>query len=460
MQRVLEALFQGDYDTAFETLNRSLAVHHGEAARPLFLLLAEAYTLYEEGGQKEARLVLEQAVQQIPALRGDPLYQALVAEVRALEGATTGELAPYLTAGEEIRVRYHQAQTLLYLGEAEKVLQLCYPLEGLPPFLRWRGHNLRARAFEQLEELENAAREYSLAARHSVGLERYWNLLDEAAMWVEVGQGEPALAALDRTREVVIPGSHTQIGYEDPNDGATRYYLQARAHLLLDNPGLALLSIQKAMALEADGAEPSQGAPLVQGEALMQLGQFDRAVDAFRLAAERAEGSDQSYALHEMGTAALEAGQYVEAENALKKTVQDPDYIHHAAAWADLAEVLYRRNLPEAARQAAQHALEAGETTSSHVVLGHLAYDLMQYEEALEQYDLAVRSAEAGSRDWIAAQELWLEVMAQLGYRDPAAVLERVDLVLPYLTQHDEWRATLEQYADRARSQLGGRTLN
>lgn len=460
MQRVLEAFHQGDYDTAFEVLVRSLTFAHGDAARDGALLLAEAYTLYGEGGLESALRTLEQARESFPDLEQHPLYLALSAEMRALEGEAEGTVRALMQPNPEAREAYHYAQTWLYLGYPDHTISTLANIGALPPFLEWRAHNLRAKAHERMGDAAQAAHNYRKAADIALGLERYWNLLDAAAMWVEAGEGEKALEALAGTREVVIPGSHTQMGYEDPEDGATRYYLIARAHLLVGNPRMALEAIQKALSLEKEGAEPAHGTPLVHGQALMQLGQFTEAMRAFREAANRAEGPDQSYALHELGAAALEAGEFHEAEKALRKAVLDEEYHYLPEAWGDLAEALYRQGRYEEALEAAKVAIDLGAVSAGKLIMGHLAYDLLQLEEALNHYREACEAAEPGSRDWISAQEMAVDVMAQLGFRNPAEMLERIGQVLPYVAPADEWHSTLSGYAERAKNSLGGRTLN
>jgi tetratricopeptide (TPR) repeat protein len=277
-------------------------------------------------------------------------------------------------------------------------------------------------------------------------------LLDAAAMLVEGGQGEAALSALHEAADWVET--------EDPEDGATRHYLAARAQLLLGNPSLALEAIQKARTLEAEGAEAAHGTPLVEGQALVQLGHYPEAIEAFREAVRRSEEPDKAYAQHELAVAALEAGDLTQAEQVLREVIRGGDYGYQGEAWGDLAEVLYRQSRLEEAQQAAQEALNQGATSAGKLILGNLAYDSMNLEEALEHYQTAAEAAQEGSRDWVTANEMVVDVLAGLGFRRPSEVLERAQSVLPYLAEADEWHQTLTAYAERARGMLGGRTLN
>ncbi|RDI95655.1 tetratricopeptide repeat protein [Meiothermus sp. QL-1] len=453
MQAVLEALHQGDYDTAFEVLVRALALAQGEEAAEVALLLAEAYSLYGEGGVEGVNRALEEGLGSLPGLEAHPRYRALLGEVRALEGASEEDVRRLLPETDDPQALYHQAQALMYLGRVEEALEILSRPLKLPAFLKWRAHTLRGKAYERLGRAVEAAQAYREAARLALGMERYWNLIDAAAMFVEAGLGQEALEVLREAAQEVLE-------VEDPEDAATRHYLEARSHLLLGNPSLALEAIQQALEKERQGAEPAYGTPLVHGQALMQLGQPQEAVEAFREAARRAEGVDRSYALHELAVAYLEAGELAEAEAALREVLRDPEYEYMGEACGDLAEVYYRQGRYEEAEQAARQAIERGNEGGGHLILGNIAYDLMHFEEALEHYTRACEASPEGSRDWITAQQMVVDTLAQLGFRRPDEILSRSQAVLPYIHPADEWYQTLRSYAERARGLMGSRTLN
>jgi tetratricopeptide (TPR) repeat protein len=454
MQAVLEALHQGDYDTAFETLIRTLALAHGQEAAEAALLLAEAYSLYGEGGIEGANRALEEGLSSVPSLESHPRYRSILGEMRALEGASEEEVRQILPKTADPRALYHQAQALMYLGLPEEALEILNrPLE-LPAFLAWRAHTLRGKALERLGQAAEAAAAYREASRLAVGMEHYWNLIDASAMFVEAGMGLEALQALQEAESEISE-------LEDPEEAATRYYLLARSHLLLGNPNLALEAIQRALELERGGAEPAHGTPLVHGQALMQLGQPREAIEAFREAVRRAEEPDKSYALHELAVAYLEAGEFAEAEATLREVLRDPEYGHRGDIYGDLAEVLYRLGRYNEASLAAREAIRQGSPSAGYLILGSLAYDLLHLEEALEHYTQACETAPEGSRDWVMAQQMVVDTLAQLGFRRPGEIIARSEAVLPYLHPADEWHQTLSNYLERARSLLdGNRTLN
>lgn len=454
MQGVFEALHQGDYDTAFETLVRTLALAQGREAAEAALLLAEAYSLYGEGGIEGANRALEEGLHSVPSLGSHPRYRSILGEMRALEGASEEEVRQILPKTSDPRALYHQAQALMYLDLPEEALEvLNRPLE-LPAFLAWRAHTLRGKALERLGRPAEAAAAYKEASRLAVGMERYWNLIDASAMFVEAGMGLEALQAL-QAAEPDTPE------LEDPEEAATRHYLIARSHLLLGNPNLALKAIQRALEMEQAGAEPAHGTPLVYGQALMQLGQPREAIEAFQEAVRRAEEPDRGYALHELAVAYLEAGELAEAEATLREVLRDPEYAHLGEAYGDLAEVLYRLGRYDEAAEAAHAAIRQGSSSAGYLILGNLAYDLLHLEEALERYIQACETAPEGSRDWVAAQQMVVDTLAQLGFRHPNEIIARSEAVLPYLHPADEWHQALSRYLERARSLVdASRTLN
>lgn len=171
-------------------------------------------------------------------------------------------------------------------------------------------------------------------------------------MWLEAGEGERALLALKEAEAAV--------GEEDPEDAATRHYLLARAHLLLGNPGLALEEIRKALALEEESGHKAYGTPLVEGQALLQLGRYEEAMASFREALARADAGERPHVLHEMGVAALDHGAYPEAEEHLRALVREEGYPYLAQAYADLAEALYRQGRYQEAEAAAREAVARG----------------------------------------------------------------------------------------------------
>ena len=82
MKGVLEALHQGDYDTAIDLLTRKALFGREREAKEAWLLLAEVYALYGEEGLEKAHHALEEAYA-LGGLEYDPLYRSLLAELLA-----------------------------------------------------------------------------------------------------------------------------------------------------------------------------------------------------------------------------------------------------------------------------------------------------------------------------------------------------------------------------------------
>lgn len=448
MERVFRALHEGDYDTALELLHRK-SLYKKEA----LLLLAEVYSLYGSEALEEAHQALEEARAEVAGLEANPLYRALLAELLALEGRPPEEVRRVLPPeASDPRVRYHQAMALFYLGAYEEALALL-PTGGLPAFLDWRAWALRGRILERLYRYREAALAHREAARRALGLERYFSLLDAAAMHLEAGEAAEALEVLEEAER--------SVELEGPEEGATRHYLLARAHLLLGKLQQALAFVEEALRLEGEGGEAAYGTPLLKAQILLALSRKEEAKEAFREALARAEGGERAQVLHEMGVAALDHGEYLEAEQALSELIRlESDYPHLAQAYGDLAEALYRQGRYQEAEAMAQEAIRLGAVSTGELILGHVAYDLMHLEEALERYRKAAEAAEEGSRDWVGAMEMVVDTLAQLGYRSPEEMVERARKVLPYLSPSDEWYAVLQGHLEQAQKLLSRRSLN
>ena len=447
MERVLRALHEGDYDTALELLHRQ-SLYKKEA----LLFLAEVYSLYGSEALEEAHRALEEARGEGLGLELNPLYRALLAELLALEGRSLEEVRGVFLQTEDPRARYHQAMALFYLGAYEEALRLI-PTAGLPAFLAWRAWSLKGRILERLYRYQEAASAQWEAARRALGLERYWSLLDAAAMHLEAGEPEEALKALEEAER--------SVELEGPEDGATRNYLLARAHFLLGNPQQALAFVEEALRLEGEGGHPAYGTPLLKAQILLALSRKEEAKQAFREALSRAEEGERAQVLHEIGVAALDQGEYLEAEQVLSELIRlEADYPYLAQAYGDLAEALYRQGRYQEAEAMAKEAIRLGAVATGELILGHLAYDLMHLEEALEHYRKAAQAGEEGSRDWVGAMEMVGDTLAQLGYRNPEEVVERAERVLPHLSPSDEWYPILQAHLERARGLLSRRDLN
>ena len=445
-----ELLHHGDYDGAYELLLAAAEkrfVPRAASARAL-VDLAEFYSLYGEAEAEPWQAALEEARARWRDIERQPLFQALDYELAALRGREVAP--PNLT---DPRARYHLAQGSAYLGRPLEALGLLPDSEPLPRFLRSRALTLRARLLESLGDLDEAARLHRRAAGLTTGKESLWSLLDAAALWLDNGNSTEALTDLKKAEALLHAA--------EMGDRATFHYLMARAELLRNNPELAAPHIAQAEGLEAAGAGLSHGTAMVRAQIHQRLGQYDLARGAYREAARRAREADLPFIWHEWGVAELDAGQLIEAETLLGKAADSEAYPYRPQVLADLAEVYYRLGNGPAAEETARRSLEQKPTAAAHLVLGNRAYDIGHWDEALAHYRAATALAREGDHDWVTATEMTVDVLAQMGFPDPAEAAELAERVLPYLSPGDEWRETMRNYAARARRLAReGRLLN
>ncbi len=447
MERVIALINEGNYEAAFDRLTRLIEAEPSPEARAAhLLLLAELYSFYGPdglGGLEEALLLAEETW---PPIAETPLFQALATEMEAISGQT-----PEIFATSDPRACYHLAQVAAMRGEAGAALGCLSAAHELPPYLAWRALATRGRVLEEMEEHLRALAAYREAARLAPKNERFFLILDAAAVAVEAGQAEEGRALLLSVKDEA----------QSADALATWHYLLGRAELALENPNRALTAFVEAEKIEAEAGEPSYGLPLAKGQTLMQLGRYREAAEAFAAAHARAPEEERTYSLHELALAELEAGDFAKAETHLKEVFADSDYPHRGAAAADLAELYYRLGDLEAARIWAEDARALGHLAGAELILGHVAFERLRYEEALEHYRRAAEVAPEGSRDWLTAQQMAADTLAQLGFPDPAEALRRAEAALAHTPPSDEWSATLSAYAKRARELLSqGRTLN
>ncbi len=449
-RRVEDLLNRGDYDGAYEALLAAAEKRlspRTTTARAL-VDLAEFYSLYGEAEAEPWQAALEEAGARWREIEQQPLFQALRFELAALRGEEASP--PQLS---DPRSLYHLAQGNAYLGRPLEALGLLPDVEDLPPFLRSRTLTLRARLLESLGDLAEAARLHRQAAELTPDKEALWSLLDAAALWLDSGNTAEVMADLKKAETLL---SAAEIG-----DRATFHYLMARAELASDNPELAAPQIAQAEGLEAAGGGLSHGTAMVRAQIHQRLGQYELARGAYREATRRAREADLPFIWHEWGVAELEAGQLIEAETVLTRAAGSEAYPYRPQVLADLAEVYYRLGNGPAAEETARRSLELKPTAAAHLVLGNRAYDIGHWDEALAHYRAATALAREGDHDWVTATEMTVDVLAQMGYPNPAEVAELAELVLPYLPAGDEWGETMRNYAAKARRlEREGRLLN
>ncbi|MBI0444968.1 hypothetical protein D9600_03115 [Deinococcus sp. DB0503] len=342
--------------------------------------------------------------------------------------------------------------------QPQAALDVYLPLSELPEHLQWRLRSWQADSEEQLGHTQEAALLYAEAAHHAQGLNRAVMLQEQAALLLQLGQAEEA-------RQVLAQARPLYLGH-DLDEGlnlATWHYLQAQALLNLGKPDEALASIREADRLERAFGDPSYGVALVWGQVMTQLGQPEEALRHFERALTLATDADRPYAQHELGVALLDLDRPLEAREQLEAALADPEYPYQPEVLADLAECDYRLGRLQEAQQAAEQALAQGAVVPASLVLGSVALDYYHLDEALDHYERVVREAAPQSRDWITAHQMAADVMAQQGFRDPAAAYAHAQQALEYTPESDDWYGTLQDHLKKAEALMGeksGRMLN
>ncbi|HEX2863604.1 MAG TPA: hypothetical protein VHN99_03480, partial [Deinococcales bacterium] len=449
LDAVNRALDASDFDTAFDLIEGAAATRDPAQAATYRLLEAAVYALYGPDGLQGGNAALTEAATLDRAVLNRPLFKALRAEFDAYQLETAARGNPNLNvpgdsrhdraaalAGEvsgEPLALYHAAAALVTLGEPEAGLRGFEAIapEGLPRHLQWRFWSWRGGAYEDLGRYREAVHAYGTAATLADGPDRAALLLDKAAMALELEEPHDVLPILDEAKAAYPHG-------EGPVDEAARLYLEARAHLELNNPSLAAERAERARRLEREAGEPSYGAALVHGQALATLEQFGPALEAFAEAVRLATGVDRGFALHEYGLTQMDADLLGEARASLIEAANVTDYPHRGEVLADLAELESRAGNFEAAEAAARQAVALGAIVPGNLMLASLAAEDFRLDDALAHYHTVAGAAPEGSREWVIAHEMIADTLVQAGWRNPAEILEHAGIAVKHLEPSDE----------------------
>ncbi|QFP75645.1 tetratricopeptide repeat protein [Deinococcus sp. AJ005] len=479
-QQACTALAGGDYETAFGVLSAALdeampaAVGKGKGAAVspvaarICVYLGSLHALYGDGAAEQLEATLAEARGLNPAVGSEALYLALSAE---LEARTRGpEAAPPSGAVREALdpvARFHALCALALAEQPQAALDIHLAVGELPLHLRWRLRSWQADCQEQLGHTADAINLYAEAAHLAGGLDRAVMVQEQAALLIQDGQPEEAKKILDGARLLYGSKQTPQInpvqGEDEGLNLATWHYLCAQALLQMDQADAAYEMIREADRLERQYGTPGYVVALLTGQILSHLGQQEKAITAFESALKLAEDSDRPYANHELGVALLDMDRPVEARDRLEVALNEPDYPYQPEVLADIAECDYRLGRMPEAQLAAEQALAQGAVIPASLVLGSVALDYFQLDEALEHYERVVREAAPDSRDWIIGHQMAADVMAQQGFPNPAAAVAHAQQALDNTPESDDWHGTLQDLLARAQTLMGqqdGRMLN
>jgi tetratricopeptide (TPR) repeat protein len=475
---------QEDFEAAFSILEA--AIHEAtlqkvpalDRAR-LHLYLASLQSLYGDAASDEAQATLSRAALLAPDVRQTPLYLALSAELDArLRGPEATYPDVQAIHGDPLS-RFHAVSALALADRSQEALGVHVTVQELPPHLGWRLRSWQADCEEMQGNTEAAMHLYAEAARLSRGSYRAGMLQEQAALHLQLGQPTEAAAVLERARTEYppLPDNLGSTGVSDSADLdgagldvagqvlglASWHYLMSQAALNQDQHDAALENIQEADRLERLMGDPSYGVALVYGQVLVAQGRQQEALRHFDAALLMAQPEDRPYALHELGVAFLDLDRPLEARERLESAAGTPDYPFVPEVLADIAEAEYRLGrLPEA-QATAELALAQGAVVPASLVLGSVEMDYYHLDEALEHYLRVAREAAPGTRDWVTAEQMVADIMAQQGFPDPTSAYMHAQQAMEYTDPSDDWYGTLQDHLSRAETLMGtgkGRTLN
>jgi tetratricopeptide (TPR) repeat protein len=467
-QQACTALAEGDYEAAFIVLDAALA----EADRPgrarICLYLASVHALYGDAATTQVAEALRQARTLDAGVRTVPLYLALSAELDArTRGPDAALPGPEVREAADPVARFHAVCALALAEQPQAALDLQLASSELPPHLRWRLRSWQADAQEGLGHTVDAIHLYGEAAHLAGGMDRAVMLQEQAALLLQNGQPAEAKGALDRARLLYgAPVAGAAVSAQPDDEGlnlATWHYLRAQALLHLEQPEAAFEMIREAARLEQEHGDPSYGVALVRGQVLSHLGRPEEAIAAFEAALALADEGDRPYANHELGVVLLDLDRPLEARERLEAALNTPDYPYQPEVLADIAECDYRLGRMPEAQLAAEQALAQGAVVPASLVLGSVALDYFQLDDALEHYERVIREAAPDSRDWVTGHQMAADVMAQQGFPNPAAAVAHAQQALKHTPESDDWFVTLQDHLGKAQALMGqqdGRMLN
>ena len=467
-----------DFEAAFAILEAAITEAEAQQlAAPdrarLRLYLASLHSLYGDAASDEAQETLAQAARIWPEVRQQPLFLALSAELDARLRGPEAVYPDMAAIHGEALSRFHAVSALALADRSQEALDVHVTVQELPAHLGWRLRSWQADCEEALGNAEAALNLYAEAARLSRGSYRAGMLQEQAALHLQLGQAGEAVSVLERAR-TEYPASAAEIVPTGPDDDPTDtagqllglaswHYLMSQAQLNQDALDKALENIQEADRLEALVGDPSYGVALVYGQVLVAQGRQQEALRHFDAALMLSQPEDRPYALHELGVAFLDLDRPLDARERLESAAGTPDYPFVPEVLADIAEAEYRLGRLQEAQGTAELALAQGAVVPASLVLGSVEMDYYHLDEALEHYLRVVREAAPGTRDWVTAEQMAADIMAQQGFPDPTSAYLHAQQALEYTDPSDDWYGTLQDHLSRAETLMGsgkGRTLN
>lgn len=460
-QQVCSALANENQDVAFDLLEHAMVDALPEQQAQLALYMTHIHALGETmAALPNMQATLATAVLCNPSYAQNELYQVLQCELAVrLNGAQADPPSESLCQSADVLIRFHAMCVLQQLAQSEAALAISFVTVELPPHLRWRVCSWQAEAHENLGYTEKAIKLYAEAAHYSLGWHRVAMSQEQASLLLGLGCWEESKTVLKQIKKYYG---------ELPKDEEQAYlvawhYLVAQNDLHLGSLEEAYQHIVEAEWLEHSHGQPSYNVALVKAHILLQMDEQLEAVEVFEQARKLASEEEMPFVNHELGVVLLDLDRPIEALERLEQALSYLNYPFLPEIQADTAECLYRMSQVSQARQFAEQAFAGGAEAAASLILANIAMDYYNLEEALEHYGCVIDQVTPGQSDWVLAHQMSADILAQQSFEQPEILIEHAKKALSYISESDDWHATLIAYIEKAQSLLGNshqRNLN
>lgn len=452
------ALANGDTEKATGILEQLATRRGARRNRALaWLQLASLRLMSGSDPLESSREALMQALRLHAAVAREPLCQGVHWELRALEGARAREVRAGLRQLRQCRdgtAHYHAANAQLMIGSRTgALLHLRLALEsGIPDHVRWRCHSLAGYVREQQGDFERAVTECEASVRFSSGMDRQLERLALAANLIEIREARRAVHVLAEVDDSLLP---------EPYDHVHKAHLRGRAEADLGNPGIALECYRRARLLLAEAgpdlAYDEIGLVLAQAQLLVDIGEFDAGIAAYREVVTLVDEGSASQYRHELAVALVDAGQQEAAQVELEAVLLDEGYAYRAEVLAELADMAFRQGDNDRAERLARRALGVRPVAPAYLCLGSIAYDYFRLNEAVSWFEQALEVSAEGDSWWVAAQQLLADVFSQMGPERADRLLQHASTALRYTDRRNDWYLPLRAHQETAQRTLAQR---
>ncbi len=435
-------------ESNYEAIRSRLLVKHD-------LHLASLQAFKGKAGFKRGFLYLNEASQADPSIVHNPLYQALYWEFSAYGGKDSAEViegALTVARTQDSLSCYHAARALFAAGSFEAVLTVLNSVKitGFSQPLKSRYYLLLGKTHQSLGQFTKAVRAFEQVVELSQGLERQKIFLEIASCWFEVNQVLNSLGALASIEFQTL----------SKPEQARFHFIKGQLALKQGDAETAFNELLAAQSLE-DYCSDTLKLYLSLAQSCILIGKAKQGFIYFEKALKEA-GEVSSFVEHEYAFALMSEGNYLEAKALLENILRDSSYNMHPQVLSDLAEVNYHLGFLTEAENYAKEAMEQGEGLNSCFLLGQIARNYYQHNEAITYFEKALSETKQGDKNWLLAHTMIADTLAQQGFNEPRRIVLHAKKALELVPEHETWHSILQGYLGKATDMLRGyaRVLN